>query len=453
MAKVEPGGPTPRRLPFRVASLSVVTAVFVGLAWRQLHFVDTHAVNILFWDQWDLYKPLFENQGWWQTFILQHGPHREGVGLVLMRILAELSGWNSRWEAFAESFLMIGAAALGLRLSLRFGVPSHALSLVAVPLLFLNVIQYEIFVGAVNLSHGAMPMLLFMAYCLCWFARNDRWRVLAISALTFLLIFTGFGVFVGGLTPLLFAVEGVQAWRAGERRHAAIAAGGLAAAGLSWALFARGYIFQAAVPGFRFPYEHPTEYGVFIGRMLGNFFGAPMMSQSGVFLGLVVAAALLAIALWHGWRVVRIGVVTEPRSAVLFCLAAFTLTYCANNAVGRVFTGPYAPLASRYVTLMIPGGMALFLQLALLGAERPFHWPALVFAALLVPGTAFPRSLDTMGINWYTEGRIHWKAAYLATHDEAQANKASHFSIYPGPLGDRLTFLEDRHLNLFAPSK
>jgi hypothetical protein len=429
----------------------VVAALFAALAWRQLRFVDAHAVNILYWDQWDFYKPLFLGQGWWETFTFQHGPHREGVGLVVMRLLANLSGWDSRWDAFAESVIMIGAAGLGLRLAVRFGIQAGSLALAAVPLLFLNVLQYEIFLGAVNLSHGAFPMLMFMGYCLSWFWGSAAWRIFAISVLTFLLIFTGFGLFVGFLTPVLLATECLQAWRARDKNNAGLAALGLAASGASWALFARGYVFQPGAPGFHFPYERPAQYGVFLGRMLGNFFGAPMLSVSGVVLGLLVAGALAAICVWHARRVARFGVRQEPQSVVLFCLTAFTLLYCVNTAVGRVHMGPSASLASRYVTLLIPGGLALFLQLAQLGRRLAPDWPALAYALLLVPGTCIQRPLDAAGIDWYTQGRIHWKAAYLETHDEAQADKIANFAIYPGPIGDRLEYLRERHLNLFTP--
>ena len=429
----------------------IVAAAFAGLSWRQLQFVSSHSVNILFWDQWDFFKPLFENQGWWATFARQHGPHREGAGLVVMRLLAGMSDWDSRWDAFAASLLMIAAAALGLRLARRMGIPGNSVALVAVPLLFLNVLQYESFVGAVNLSHGTMPMFLFMAYCLSWFARNERWRILAISALTFLLIFTGFGLFVGFLTPVILVAECIQSWRARDTMRATLSGLGVAASGASWALFSHGYLFQPAVAGFRFPFERPAQYFVFVARMLGNFFGAPILGALGLVLGLLVAAALVVICVRNGRRMIRAGVASEPGSVVLFCLSAYSLLFCGNAAVGRVFMGDTAPFASRYVTLMVPAGMALFLEIALLGRRRPFGWPALVYAALLIPGTCFLRPLDVTGVQWYTEGKAKWKAAYLETHDEAKADKAAGFQVYPGPLGDRLKYLEERRLNLFAP--
>ena len=185
--------------------------------------------------------------------------------------------------------------------------------------------------------------------------------------------------------------------------------------------------------------------------MLGKFFGAPTLTTFGVVLGLFVAVALAAIGVWHGRRVALFGVAGRPDSVVLFCLSAFTLLYCANTAVGRVHMGASASLAPRYVTLLIPGGLALFLQLALWGRRVALAWPALAYAVMLIPGTCFLRPLDIAGVDWYTEGRTKWKAAYLETHDEAKADKIANFAIYPGPIGDRLRFLEERRLNLFSP--
>jgi hypothetical protein len=429
----------------------LVGLIFAGLAARHLAFVNAHATNILYWDEWDFFQPLFRGDGWWATFDLQHGPHRQGVGLVLTRAMAMVSGWDSRWDALAASSLMIGAAGLGILLARRFGIPRHSLVLAAVPLLFLNVHQYESFVGAVNLSYASVPMLLFTACCLSWFLEDRLWRLLAIAALTILLIFSGFGLFAGLISPPLVAIEAVQAWRAKDRAHAAMAIASLAIMAAGWAAFGRGYTFQPAVPGFRFPYEHPMQYFVFVGRILGNFYGTPVLSAAQLVLGLAAAAALVAISAWNGMLFLKKGVSSDPRAAVLFSMSTFALLFCANCAVGRVFTGSIAPLASRYASLLIPGGMAILLQLAVLPARGVMAWLALAYAVLLVPGTAFLRSDEVYGINWYSEGKRAWKAAYLSTHDEAKADQIANFHIYPFPLGTRLTYLEDRRLNLFLP--
>lgn len=112
-----------RLFSYRYALLGhlAVTATFMILAWRQHFFVDRNAVNLLYWDQWDFYFPLFHDGSLWDIFNYQHGPHRQGIGFILTSLLAQLSGWNSRWDAFGVSFVLTSAAGLGLQLARRCG--------------------------------------------------------------------------------------------------------------------------------------------------------------------------------------------------------------------------------------------------------------------------------------------------------------------------------------------
>jgi len=281
-------------------SQGCVAAVFLFLAVRQLHFVAHHSVNMMYGDQWDFYGPLFRHEGWWQTFSYQHGPHRQGIGMVVTRILAGITGWNSRWDSIAGSTVLIGAAALGIGLARRFGVPRSSPALIAVPLIFLSVHQFEIFVGPSNLSHGVMPVFLLMSRCLAQFIADYRYRLAIVTGLTFLLIFTGFGIFMGLITPVWLIVELVQAWRRSDRPRARYCALMLVGVGASWALFAWHYTFQPAVPNFRFPYEHPTEYFVFVARMFGNAFGVGELAAPQLWVGASAAVLLVGIAIGMG---------------------------------------------------------------------------------------------------------------------------------------------------------
>lgn len=435
----------------RVLKWMVPGAVFAALAWRQLRFVDRYAVNILFFDQWGFYYPLFHGQGWWETFDRRHGPHRQGIGLVVTRMIAELGAWNSRWDAFAVSGVLIASALVALVLLRRCGSRAGFAAALAVPVLFFNVHQFEAFVGASNLSHGAMPVLLLLAFCLACFIGNAGGRLAALSLLTFLLIFTGFGLFAGLLAPVLFAVEAVQALGAGERRHALLSAAALGSVAVSWMLFAHGYVFDPAEPNFHFPYEKPIQYPVFVARMLANFFGWAAPGAGPVVLGLALAAVLVAVCVRHGRICLRSGVANEPRSTVLLFLAAFEILYCASTAIGRVMHGDSAPLASRYVTLLIPAGLVIVMELSSLRPGRAAFWSCLVFAAAIAPGSLVLRGGEVATVNWYHDIKASWKAAYLATHDEAEATRRAGFAMYPVPLTYELSYLEKHRLNLFAP--
>jgi hypothetical protein len=435
----------------RVLSRIVAAAAFAALAGSQLLFVGRHAVNLLFFDQWGFYYPLFHGQGWWDTFDRRHGPHREGIGLVVTRVLADLSGWDSRVDAFAVSAVIIAAALLALVLLRRFGSRAGLGAALAVPVLFFNVHQFEAFVGASNLSHGAMPVLLLMAFCIACFIRSDAWRLATLSLLTFLLIFTGFGILAGVVAPLLFAAEAVQAASSGERGHALLAASALLSTFASWALFERGYVFDPALANFHFPYERPLQYGVFSGRMLAHFFGLARPGAGPLLFGLLVAALMVGACAWHGWICLKRGVAREPRSAVLFFLAAYEVVYFSSAAVGRVMGGESAPLSSRYVTLLIPAGLVIVLELSSLRSARAAYWSCLLFALAIAPGCLVLQASEMESVNWYHDVKVTWRDAYLATHDQNEADRRAKFTMYPAPLAYELSYLERNRLNLFKP--
>jgi hypothetical protein len=183
--------------------------------------------------------------------------------------------------------------------------------------------------------------------------------------------------------------------------------------------------------------------------MLGNFLGLPALSNSELVAGLALAAALLVVCLVSGVRLLRRGADDDRRACVLFGLTSFTLLFCVNCAVGRVFTSAIAPLAPRYVTLLIPGMLALYLQLVSFAPRRPGYLAGLVAISLLIPTTAFLQAFETVGTHWYAEGRTTWKATYLRTGSEEEANHAANFSLYPVSVEPQLLYLRAHHLNLY----
>lgn len=87
-----------KQLLINGSAISVL--VFVLLRWFFL--INKYSINMLFWDQWDFLGALFENKGPCELFSWQHGPHRQGIGFFLTKIVADLSGWNTRVECEKE---------------------------------------------------------------------------------------------------------------------------------------------------------------------------------------------------------------------------------------------------------------------------------------------------------------------------------------------------------------
>jgi hypothetical protein len=277
-------------------------------------------------------------------------------------------------------------------------------------------------------------------------------RYALVCTLTFCLVFTGFGLFMGLVTPVLFATEGVHALRARDSRRVVVVTIGLLAVGLTWLAFKHGYKFDPAIGGFRFPYEKPWEYVEFAGLLVSFFLGIPGTSTLAMSLGATGLLGLGAICAISGWRTLRVGPHRDARSAVIFCFSLFALIFCANTAIGRVSGGLEGALAHRYVTLLIPGGFAVLLYLLARRSTRVNTVETLLYVALLAAGTSWLRESEWDFSRSERDGRATWKNVYLTTHSEAQANESAHFHIHPGSVKERLDFLERNRLNLFNPT-
>ncbi|MGH7996983.1 MAG: hypothetical protein ACREFX_11585 [Opitutaceae bacterium] len=426
-----------------------VLGTFAGLAWRQNRFIHRYAVNMMYWDHWDMYQPFFHRKYWWDLFTFQFGPQLQGVGFLLTRALAGLSGWNSRWEAFGIHYTLAAAALIALLVCRRCGV-RPVLALIAVPLLFFNAHEIGDFVAASDLSHGAMPVLLIVLYLAAWLLHDYRARLAAHAFLTFLLVFTGFGWVAALVAPALAGAEAVQAWRAAERPRAACCLAAFAAMLGSWVLFFRYFrIDRMSYPPMQYYRGEPHRYLEFASLMIANFYGLPPRVLPSIVFGTAVLALLAFLVVWHALKIRRAGLARAPGHAAVFFLSAYALLYCALTAAGRLQLGlDQAPAASRYVTLLIPAALAPLLHLGTV-RRRGAGALAVLYALCLVPATVHRSARERATIAWYHDGRSAWRTAYLATHSEAEADRMSHFQVYPGSVAGRLDFLERHRLNLF----
>ena len=84
-------------------------AALAALAIRLLLYVRRFAVDILYRDQWDFLEPLFRGAGPWAMFDLQHGPHRQGLGGLLLAWVLPASGWSLRVEAVVSALILVAA--------------------------------------------------------------------------------------------------------------------------------------------------------------------------------------------------------------------------------------------------------------------------------------------------------------------------------------------------------
>src|SRR6201999_4413252 len=107
-----------------------------------LHLIDRYAVNLLFNDQWDLYAILATRPGTWALFRWQWGPHRQGLGFLVTRFVAEQTAWNVRVESFVVGAIVIAALPLALVLRRRLLGP-FTIADAVIPLIVLTTAQHQ----------------------------------------------------------------------------------------------------------------------------------------------------------------------------------------------------------------------------------------------------------------------------------------------------------------------
>jgi hypothetical protein len=440
---------TARRLHRVLPALTVITAVVI-LGIRFFTFISDYAVNVLFNDQWDFLSLFFKgNPGFGPLFLYQHGPHREGLGLIVDSFLYPATHWNTRAESFFIGGCVFAAALVALLLKYRiFGRLSYAD--VAIPLIFLTTAQYETFTGTPNAAYSGIPLLLILCYCLALTARRYQVRYALCLLLNFFIVFTGFGVFLGPVTIAMFALQCYRRLRGVSEIPLGASLTALLLAIASMGAFFLNYRFQPAVACFVFPDPHLLAYPRFLAVMAGRFFGvaSPLWLAAVVGIPLVLCAAgifaVLASRLVSKESLGNIQLIAA-------ILLAFSILFAVDTAIGRVCLGTAAALAPRYGTLLIPGVTAIYFYLQTLSPDGIRRGITSILILLLIPACL---SIDD-GADWFADGKRAWVECYLRTENVSECDKSTGFAVHPYEdqtgLKDKLDYLKARQLSLFSP--
>ncbi|MCM2316706.1 MAG: hypothetical protein NDJ92_16285, partial [Thermoanaerobaculia bacterium] len=401
--------------------------------------------------------------GAWESFRWQYGPHRLGIGILLLDLVASLTRWSSRAEAFTSGAIFLAAAVSAVALKFRL-FKTLGYADVAILFIYMSLFHVESLVIVPNPSHGSVPTLLLLWYCAALMAERPVVRYTLVLTLNFVMIYTGFGIFVAPITVGLLALAGWQ--NRADRRVRTLVFAALAIAVLSAASFFVGYRFDPASPDWSFSASDVPLYPVFAGLMLASFWGVRITwlgtdaraSQLGEWLptiaGLALLAMLVVLFVIHVRRIWRDGIHRNPLSLVSVVLVGFTLLFCFNTAVGRFFLGLEAAQESRYHALLLPAGLALYLNVLTLA--RPNIRLALV---LLLVCAAVVGVLPIGIVDDYAGGardsRIRWRDCYLRRGDIERCNREAAVEVFPyvEPLAARLEFLKRNRLNLFAEER
>ncbi|OFW06105.1 MAG: hypothetical protein A3H96_23840 [Acidobacteria bacterium RIFCSPLOWO2_02_FULL_67_36] len=343
-----------RALPILLAAVPLLYLIW---------FARTFYVDVPFWDQWELVPKLDKLAAGTlgvQDLWFQHNEHRPLFPVVLMLVLARLSGWNIAWEIAANVIFGLGIFIVFARAleTAPGGSPRWLLPFFAA--LIFSPAQWENWLWGWQISvlMGVCSALLGL-YLTATLAR-DRWRF--VGAL-------GCGVwstfsFAAGL---VYWPVGLSAILAGTRdgRVRRAAAWALVAA-LTIAAYFHGYV-QPAQPSLLSSFSSWDRFRTLL-VYTASYLGAPVAAYSEPAAAVVGAAGALAFGLLVAglWR-------SKPVPAVLFpmLVALQAVGIASLSALGRAWVGSGQALAPRYMTVTAPFWCALAAMAVLLVRTRP----------------------------------------------------------------------------------
>ena len=434
----------------------------LGLAVRLFVVVERTASDLIFWDQWDFLSPLFEERGAWAMFTRQHGPHREGLGGLVVAALFRLSPWNGAVLARFAALALCLAAVLAVLCAWRLAARPRWFD-AALPLLFIAPTASESYAGPSNPAHGPLPLLLALTAALLLCQRASIARALALGLLAASAVYTGFAILLVPPLALIQLVEGARATRRQERPLALASFAAVAFALASLVSFSIGYQLIPAAACYRFPAPQPWRYLPFAGLQLlrpftsyGAHLGLPL--ELGASVLLCAAIALVAASLRELLGGARSALPGQgaPRAAPIFLLASFSLLFALDAAVGRVCLGMATAGSTRYVPYALPMATAAFLWFRTASLSPGLvraTGPALAALALVAN---LSQHASLAEARMFHEWKESWSACYLARHQLDGCNR-DFKPVYPEPAVTgqqrKLDFLEARHLSLFREGR
>jgi len=428
----------------RAFALLLATAVLAG---RLFLIVKRYSVNILYHDQWIFDDAtIFQDHSLLEIFRWQHGPHRQGLGGVLSKLIEPSLHWNSRYEAFGVWGIICLACLAAIWLKVRlFGKPIYAD--IVIPLFFFTPVQYESLIGGASPSHGPLPLLLVTLYCLAWTIKAERWKYVWVLVLNLFLIYTGFGLFMGVLTPF---VAGMDFYR--RRSRAALVACVVSIA--TTASFFVGYRTDTAA-GCSVGVGNPVHYFLFVGFMLANFIQIHV-SRTLVLAIMIGSLLTLLFVLTSGHfliRTLRDKTPSVPR-LIICILLLYSLLFSFSTAYGRICLGLAAAQGSRYMTYLV----LLFFALYLAALSAQMRIEKNVFVGLVVGlgllSSGFIERVNLESMQEIAHERQAWATCYLRTNDIDSCDRETDSYICwkpePPDLQRKLEYFKQHRLNLYS---
>jgi hypothetical protein len=423
--------------------------------------VRMQAVDVPFWDQWEL-VPLLEktsaHQLTWRDLWAQHNEHRLVLPRLAMLALARCTHWDLRAELGVILLLACAEFALLVALILRTVrpiSPAWSALVLVVSLLVFTLAQTE------NWIWGWQLQIWFVtcAAVLCaWLVVrwDGGWRGVAWMLLASLAAVLSFA---NGLLLLCLLPAALLVRRGdhGRRRLGPPLVVGMVAA-VAVVTYAIGYQRPAQIPAVPSSiWSRPLECARYTVTFLGAVLGAPDATAAGRWgtVGVLAFAACLAW-LWTRWP--------DRREVLLpwILLAVYAVASGVVTAIGRLGYGVDQALAPRYVSISLLFWVAFSVLATLTMVELSSMHLGAVRGGVLAIGLAMVLVLASRGFaGAWIRGHevIVWHAARLRRDRTCvlhydQAPDSCFAELYPDPVlaRQRSAYLASHGIGPFAPA-
>jgi hypothetical protein len=341
-----------------------LTAAFVLVAAQMLWFVHSYATPLFYYDAWDIYFQLWDDQrSLWELFLAPVGtpPHRAGLGNIFAKLYLNASGWNPRVESFSIAAMFIASTGIAILIKRRLEVAWSYWDLLLISQL-LTIASWETLVGTPVAAIGAVPMLWIFLTALSLLIPQPMLRCGVLALGCSVAIFCAYGYVT---VPAASALLTFTAWREKDRSAKLFAGGSLFFLLIVFAYYAT----SAGTGAGQDSHRSILAFFQFVGALSVYLFGWHMyfwpLPYVGILIFLVLLFTVFLTARTLVWK-------RDAASEVIFFLLSATLTFVLLASWGRSEIGVRAAYTSRYLAYLLPGYFAVYLavQTLAIGSMR-----------------------------------------------------------------------------------
>jgi len=377
--------------------LFLIVFTTVILTYRLFSFINKYAVNLLYDDQWWIADMIIENKPFKELFFYLYSEHRIGVGLIIMRTLAVLTYWNTRFENFGFGISVIIIALFSLALKYKLAKKFEVTD-IAIPIIIINLHHHE------NLLEGFRVMYLIpviIMYIYFWlFNLKFGWKYIAILILVILSTFSGFhGIFLNLFVFLFEILKFIKAKNLKSKIANVIVLITVILITSSYFIGFSSDHSDFTIPTLYYFYETPT-------RMINQIFGTTLRFPFNLISPLIILGALI----------IFITQFIKKRNLNLFpifCLYFYSILFIITIIFGRNKFGPEVASSSRYVSHIVFLYLASYLTLILFLNKK---LKKILFITIGIPILYFilfnNKSSYEVG-NYYKNNKNAWIKCYL----------------------------------------